>query len=370
MTQRLLAPITAAVQPLLPQSLFGRLFGLLALAIVASHLLFAMQINLRERLSAPERRPPPSFMEQAPGQQPSTNRRERPPPRPRESESASGWFWLGLVGQCLLVLGIARWGSRMLTQPIEQLAEGALALGENLQRPPLAEAGPIEARLAIRGFNQMQIRLKHQLAERSQFLLAVSHDLRTPLTRMRLRFEQLPLGELQEKLLQDWQDLSRLVDSTLNYVRGQDPQGAPVPVDVDALLGAMVEDRVELGQPIELAGSARPITTRPDALGRCLQNLLDNAIAYGHQAEVSLIDSEAFLIIEIRDFGPGISEEDLARVLEPFVRLEASRNRHTGGLGLGLAIARDCARAALGQLSLRTHPKGGLVAQILLPRVR
>ncbi|HNG61822.1 MAG TPA: HAMP domain-containing protein, partial [Cellvibrionaceae bacterium] len=248
MTQRLLATLIAAVRPLLPQSLFGRLFGLLALAIVASHLLFAVQINLRDGHSRPERRPPPGFMEQAPGQPEPPSRAERRPPRPREGEPASGWFWLGLVGQCLLVLGIARWGSRMLTQPIEQLAEGALALGENLQRPPLAEAGPIEARLAIRGFNQMQIRLKHQLAERSQFLLAVSHDLRTPLTRMRLRYEQLPAGELQEKLLQDWQDLSRLVASTLDYVRGQDPQGAPVPVDVEALLGAMVEDRVELGQ--------------------------------------------------------------------------------------------------------------------------
>ncbi|HRH77572.1 MAG TPA: ATP-binding protein [Cellvibrionaceae bacterium] len=369
--------IRALIEGLLPHSLFGRLFGLLAIAIVSSHLLFGLQVNLREGHNRPpEGRAPPEQMRPSteadlsapdlPRAAPKEPMPARRPPPMRESFGQG--FWLGLVGQCLLVLLIARWGSRMLTRPIEQLAAGARALGENLQMPPLEETGPLEVRLAIGGFNQMQSKLKHQLAERSQFLLAVSHDLRTPLTRMRLRYEQLPAGAVQEKLLQDWQDLSRLVDSTLDYVRGQDPQGAPVVVNVESLLGAMVEDRQDLGQAISLEGRAAPISTRPDALRRCLQNLMDNGLAYGGQVQVSLIDSPEQLCIAIRDFGPGIAEADLARVLEPFVRLEASRNRNTGGLGLGLSIARDCARGALGQLSLNNHPEGGLLAKVCIVR--
>ena len=227
--------IRALIEGLLPHSLFGRLFGLLAIAIVSSHLLFGLQVNLREG----HNRPPsagrrPSRCAQAPKRTFLRPICRAPHPKnlcPPGAPAHARVLWPRLLVGPGGPVFIGAFDCP-LGQPHAHPAHRATGRGcAGLRREPADAAPgrdrPLEVRLAIGGFNQMQSKLKHQLAERSQFLLAVSHDLRTPLTRMRLRYEQLPAGAVQDKLLQDWQDLSRLVDSTLDYVRGQDPKAHP-----------------------------------------------------------------------------------------------------------------------------------------------
>jgi protein-histidine pros-kinase len=279
--------------------------------------------------------------------------------------------FLATLGIELLTLALAAWfGAKVIARPIQQLSQAATELGDNVDRPPIEEVGTEEARQAARAFNRMQARLREQIAARGRFLAAVSHDLRTPLTRMRLRVERLAQDDKSQKLREDVREMSAMLDATLNYLRGEAQTEAPRMLDVYALVSSMVEDYQEQGLAITVSGAAAPIMAQATALQRCLMNLMENALRYGEQASVEVRESEAQLIIEIRDRGAGIPADKLEAVMEPFYRLESSRNKATGGVGLGLSIAREAIQRQGGGLSLRNAEEGGLIATVTLPKAR
>ena len=258
---------------------------------------------------------------------------------------------------------------RGLTRPLALLAKAAVELGRDIQRPPLPERGPLEVRRAARAFNTMQTRLARYIQDRSRVLTAVSHDLKTPLTRLRLRAELLEEPGLREKFQADLDDMEAMVQATLDYMRGIEVREPLVAVDIDALLESLQEDAGAPGGEVGIRGKVQaPFQGRPLVLKRCLTNLLDNALHYGKRALIQVEDSADCLRLVIADAGPGIPEAELEKVFEPFYRLEGSRSKNTGGTGLGLGIARNIARAHGGELTLRNGAQGGLEAVLELPR--
>jgi signal transduction histidine kinase len=258
---------------------------------------------------------------------------------------------------------------RLVTRPFQRLAEAADAFGRDLESPPLPETGPTETRRAAEAFNRMQERLRRLIAERSRALAAVSHDLRTPLTRLRLRAELIEDDALRAQINSDIDDMQAMVESTLDYLRGLRANEPLQSIDMDALLQSLVADEQALGRPVTLAGMAvAPYVGRLSALKRALANLIDNAVKYGHSAHILVADDATALRLSVEDRGPGIPEAEMARVVEPYVRLETSRSRETGGVGLGLTIARDVAMLHGGDLLLENLASGGLRSTLLLPR--
>jgi len=278
------------------------------------------------------------------------------------------WFFgfiMRLSGIALTAWIAARW----LSRPINQLAQAASELGESLERVPLDETrGPYEIRQASMVFNQMQARLKQQIAERNRFLAAVSHDLRTPITRLKLRAEKINAQDLQEDIRSDINEMTAMIDSTLDYLRGDGRPEERCYLDVAALVHSLEENAEEQGEIVTVSGITKPIMVQPMVLQRCLNNLIENALRYGNRADIKLDDTGDKLIIEIHDAGAGIPEDQLEAVFAPFYRLDQSRSRHTGGVGLGLSIARDIAQKMGGNLSLRNAPEGGLIATLALPK--
>lgn len=271
-----------------------------------------------------------------------------------------------LVSVIVLVLIAVRW----LTRPLAVLASAADDLGVNMHRLPLPETGPAEVRRAASAFNTMQARIRSYLREREQMLAAVSHDLRTPITRLRLRAELITDTALREKIDNDLLEMEAMTAAALDFLRGAGSDEPIQPVDVMALLESLQADMEEAGDDVSLQEHAKVAAypARPLALKRLLTNLLDNAIKYGQRATISIEDTPTQLRIVIADEGPGIAADQLERVFEPFYRIEGSRNRKTGGVGLGLVSARDIARAHGGDLVLRNRPTGGLEAILSLPR--
>ena len=276
----------------------------------------------------------------------------------------------------VIVLAVSVLAVRGLTRPLARLAGAARELGTDLERPPLPETGPVEVRDAAIAFNDMQARLRRQLAERDQLLAAVSHDLKTPLARLRLRLELIGESGVQARALADLADLETTVADTLDFLRAGREE-ATVPVAIGALAEALADDAADTGAAVEVLGDGgAPLPARPRALRRCLQNLLDNALRYGNSdgeadapVEIVLHDAPQALCICIRDRGPGLPAAELERVFEPFRRLEHSRSRATGGTGLGLSIARAIARGHGGELTLANRSYGpGLEARLTLPR--
>ena len=258
---------------------------------------------------------------------------------------------------------------RQATKPLQQLAQAADTLGGDLDAAPLAETGPAETRRAAQAFNRMQARIKHLIDERARALAAVSHDLRTPLTRLRLRTELVDDEPLREQMAADLDAMAAMIDATLDYLRGLQENEALRKIDIDALLQSLAADAAVLGQAISVAGAAQaPYLGRLSALRRALQNLIDNAIKYGHGAAIRIEDDERTLRLIVEDDGPGIAANELARVAEPYYRPDASRSRETGGVGLGLSIARDIALLHGGELQLANRASGGLCATLVLPR--
>ena len=243
-------------------------------------------------------------------------------------------------------------------------------LGKDIQRPPLVEKGPAEVRRAARAFNTMQGRLGRFVEERTRILAAVSHDLKTPITRLRLRLEQVGDDAVRAKMERDLAEMQNLVQGSLDFMRGMALQEKTQPLDIDALLESLRDDAEDMGHSVAVSGEARaPYPAKPLALKRCLSNLVENAIRYGHRATIEVYDSEAELTLVVSDSGPGLPEEALSRVFEPFYRLEPSRNPDTGGTGLGLSIARNIARGHGGELTLKNGSDGkGLRATLTLPR--
>ena len=259
---------------------------------------------------------------------------------------------------------------RQVTRPLSVLAGAAEELGSNIDRPPLPERGATELVQASRALNAMQDRLKRYVQTRMQALAAMSHDLKTPITRMRLRAEMLDDPQLKAKFVKDFDSLQEMVTSTLDYMRGLGDGGELLqPIDVTALISSLREDAEEAGHQVTVRGDTRnPVMGRSQALKRCLQNLLDNALAYGRRAEITVRDEGGAVDIAIRDDGPGIPEGEMEKVFEPFYRVEGSRNRNSGGSGLGLSIARNIAQAHGGSVKLRNVAAGGLEATLRLPR--
>lgn len=288
------------------------------------------------------------------------------PPRLRLSGTT-----LALLAAQVAVLALCGAAAvRLATRPLRRLADAADGLGADLAARPLAEDGPREVASAARAFNAMQARIKEHLRERSHILAAVTHDLQTPLTRMRLRSELLADAEARDKLLADIDEMRSLVAEGLHYAASAHAaEEAPQPVDLLALLDGLVCDGQDAGQrlSLEAPASLAPVTTRPRALRRIVGNLVDNAIKFAGAAEVVVTPGDGALRIAVLDRGPGIPAGQLQAALQPFVRLEASRNRASGGTGLGLAIAHRLAQALGATLELRPREGGGLEARLSLP---
>ena len=270
-----------------------------------------------------------------------------------------------LAAVLVLTLFAVRW----VTRPLKTLAQAAEDLGRDINRPPIDEGGPIEVTRAARAFNTMQERLAGFIRERTRLFAAMSHDLKTPITRLRLRAELLEDAELRAKFDKDLREMEALVTVTLDFMRGLDDGVASQPIDVAALLESLQQDAREVGGDVLIEGDAlAPFNGNPQALKRCVGNLIDNAVKYGKAARLAIEDAAQVLTIRVCDRGPGIPDGELERVFEPFQRLEGSRSRETGGTGLGLTIARSIARAHGGDIVLRNLPAGGLEATLTLPR--
>lgn len=276
--------------------------------------------------------------------------------------------WLLLLG--LVVIASVAWVLRRLTQPLDALAEAAVRLPHNLNQPPLTEAGPTEVSRAAQAFNQMQRDIQRLIEVRGQALAGVSHDLRLPITRMRLRLAHLPNDELKQKIENDLTEMDDMIGHTLAFLRAGTTTEPLVSLDLDALLDLLCEDMALLGADIRRHGTAEtPIKARPQALQRALQNVLENARRYGNgPIDLSVDVHPSDIVIRIEDRGPGIPVADRERIFEPYVRLETSRARHTGGSGLGLAIARASLRAQGGDIRILSRDGGGTCVEITLAR--
>jgi signal transduction histidine kinase len=258
--------------------------------------------------------------------------------------------------------------ARSITRPLSDLARAADSVGRDLRQPKIAERGARELRNAARAFNTMQDRLQRYLDSRSRVLAAMSHDLKTPLTRMRLQVEMLEDVTAQTRLGKQLDEMESMVHGALALFRGLDDNEAFTPVDINEMLATLQSEFAEMSATVAVEGRAtRSILGKPQALRRCLTNLIANAVKFGTQAWIVVEDGPA-LIIRVRDDGPGIPDSELERVFEPFYRLESSRNRDTGGTGLGLSIARDVVQAHGGSLALANLPVRGLEATVTLPR--
>jgi signal transduction histidine kinase len=258
--------------------------------------------------------------------------------------------------------------TRGITRPLSELAQAAEGVGRDLRQPPLVERGSREVRDAARAFNTMQERMQRHVDSRTRVLAAMSHDLKTPLTRLRLRMATLDDADLQTRVDRDLDEMEGMVHGALTLLRGLNDDEPAEAVDINELLAALQGEFAEMGAPFELQGRARALYAgKPMGLKRCLTNLISNAIKFGGGVSVTVEDGAA-LVIAVRDQGPGIPAEHLARVFEPFYRVESSRNRDTGGTGLGLCIARDIAQAHGGALTLSNLPQRGLQATLTLPR--
>jgi signal transduction histidine kinase len=277
-------------------------------------------------------------------------------------------FWIHMALTLAAVIAASVVAVRMVTLPMQRLADAADAFGRDLDNPSLPETGPAESRRAAEAFNRMQERLRRLIAERSRALAAVSHDLRTPLTRMRLRAELLD-DNLRGQFDADIDLMQSMVEATLDYLRGLRENEPIQTIEIEALLASLVADEQALGRPVTLSAvQAAHYPGRLSALKRALANLVDNAVKYGQEATLSVVDSPTELRICVEDRGAGIAKADLERVVEPYVRLESSRSRETGGVGLGLAIARDAALLHGGELRLENRNEGGLRAILILAR--
>jgi signal transduction histidine kinase len=276
------------------------------------------------------------------------------------------------LGLLTVMLGIVLYAmTRTITRPLGDLAKAADAVGRGLAVQPLQERGARELKRATRAFNAMQERLNRYLDSRTRVLAAMSHDLRTPITRLRLRVESIEDEALRARCVEDLDEMTRMVNGALSLFRGLNHDEAAVAIDINALLEELQRRYGEVNASVTIEGrAATPFSGKPLALKRCLGNLVDNALQYGGNATIAVADSHDELTILVLDDGPGIPPAEIDRVFEPFYRLESSRNRATGGAGLGLSIARDVAQAHGGSLTLANRSTGGLEAKLSLPRLQ
>lgn len=287
------------------------------------------------------------------------------PPRPP--------FWSGralvsLAVTLVLVVLVVVWAVRRMTRPLAIVAAAADRLGRDVNAPPLPIRGANEVRRAASAFNRMQERIRSLVETRTRMLAAISHDLRTPITRLRLRAEFIEDDEVRAKTMADLAEMEDMVSSVLAFAREDAQTEERETVDLAALVQSVCDNLSDTGNDCEFTETdSMPFKCRQLSLRRAVTNLANNAIAYGERARLSLLEEPGHIVIRVDDDGPGVPEEQLARIFEPFVRLEDSRNRQTGGTGLGLCIVQSVAEAHGGKVRLSNRPEGGLRAELVLP---
>jgi signal transduction histidine kinase len=292
-----------------------------------------------------------------------------PPPRPWHSDTFLAAFFGMTLAAVLLIL----WAVARLMRPVRLLAEAANRLGRDVNAPPLPEAGPTEVATAARAFNEMAARIRLFVADRTQMLAAIGHDLRTPITRLKLRAEFMDDDEQRRKMLADLDEMEAMIGATLAFARDDAATEPATQMDIAALCRTVADEASDAhpdqAEKISYDGPEKlVIRARPLALKRAIANLVANALNYGGAARLQLTQEDAVLVrLTVADEGPGIPEAELEAVFTPFRRLEASRNRETGGTGLGLTIARNILRGHGGDVVLQNRTEGGLIAVASLP---
>lgn len=267
-----------------------------------------------------------------------------------------------------LVVIMSIWSLRRLTAPYRMMETAVKRIGNDLKSPPIAETGSREIRAAAKAINGMQVRLRDYVEDREHLAAALAHDLRTPLTRMRLRLELLRKSTAREALAHDLADIESIASSVIDFAKFEVTEEKTERIDFWSLVESVADGFDDASFDNDETRSRDLICiARPVALRRCVTNLVQNAVTYGKKAHLSLRQSEKIITLTIRDEGPGIPQAQLDAVFGSFVRIEQSRNRQTGGLGLGLTIARNIARGAGGEVSLSNHPGGGLQTELRLP---
>jgi len=287
---------------------------------------------------------------------------------PQGGPAFSRQFLISMALMAIIILAVSVWVVRRVTAPLASLSAAAEILGSDLNAPPMAETGTVEMRQASRAFNTMQTRLRSLVENRTRMLAAISHDLRTPLTLLRLRAENVEDAPERNKMLASIAEMDAMIAAALEFARDEAKAEPRRRTDLTALLASVVDDMADTGLPVAME-PAQPVVCecQPAALKRAITNLIDNAVKYGSRASCAIRSTPQAIEITIDDDGPGIPEQELIRVFQPFYRVEESRNRETGGIGLGLAIALSVIQAHDGQLTLSNRPLGGLRACIRLP---
>lgn len=293
------------------------------------------------------------------------------PPAPPLHTPQPGRLFAALAA-LVVGVGLLTWlAVRLATRPLSRMAAAARALGEDPARAPMDTRGPTEVAQAATAFNQMQQRIAEHVTERTRILAAISHDLQTPITRLRLRAEMVDDEALRSRIQSDLDAMQGLVHEGLAYARSLDERAPAQAVELLPLLHALAEDARDMGWTVNVPDSpCVRVEANPSALRRALWNLIENGIKFGGTVDIALTrhpsGASARVAIAIRDHGPGLPEAELEKVFEAFYRTEASRNRETGGTGLGLAITRNLLQGQGGEVSLHNHPDGGLVATVAL----
>ena len=279
-----------------------------------------------------------------------------------------------MVWLCFLALSIALvtvFAARQFSRPIERLAAAVRQFGLNPQAPPIAETGPKELREVVTTFNAMQAQIQKFVAYRTMMLAAISHDLRTPLTRMRLRGEFIEDPEQQARLFRDVDEMQTMVDEALAFFRDDATVEESTSFDLPHILLTIANNYADQGVDISYAGPAHAVYRgRPLTLKRAFSNVIDNAAKYARNSEIELSCEDTALVVAIRDRGPGIPPDALENVFRPYYRIDKSRNRTTGGVGLGLTVAQAIVQGHGGDITLKNRPEGGLEALIVLPMLR
>ncbi len=286
------------------------------------------------------------------------------PSRPASSNSS---LYFSILTSVAMVALVAFFISRRISRPLKLIGEAAERLGRGETVELDEKRGPDEVRRAATAFNAMGGRLRRFVDDRTRMLAAVSHDLRTPITNLRLRVELLDEGETKQRMLDNVDELRLTAEAMLSFAREEGGEEARV-VDIVSLVESVCDDMADLGAPVTFEGVPKlPVVCRPAAMRRVVRNLVENAVSYGMAARVAVIADGGEIRMTVEDQGPGIAAADIERVFEPFVRLEESRNRRTGGVGLGLSIARSIVRGHGGDILLENRPEGGLRAVLNLP---
>lgn len=387
------------MKTLLGDTLFKRLFILMWVALVASHLasFLSVQTFIPPPPGGPGASAPPGLPRTMPSlppmgrpsgmgpgpDGPPPERAPGPPdaafdggPPPEAGGGPTDWLWLDFLVRAI-VIGAGAWvGARWLSAPIRQLANASQALGQAIGSrtpgPALDEhRGTLEVRQTSKVFNTMARRLHEQFGAQALLMAAISHDLRTPLARLRLRLEQLEPGPNVERCANDVREMDQLITSVLEMMQLTHEPAAQQQVDLRALVQSLADDLAEQGEAVNLAATVNeaPAVVRgqPAALSRVVGNLLGNAVRYGGAAEVAVNVHAGQVQVAIDDRGPGIPAGQLETVFQPFYRVDNSRSKQTGGTGLGLYIARDLAQRHGGQVTLVNRSGGGLRAMLTLP---